>query len=282
MNWDDLRVFITAVRAGSYTAAGPQLNMNRTTVGRRVSALEAALGTSLFRDTPYGFEPTQTGQLLLAAAERMEAEVSALSGQIGIAEPDRAPLRIAGSAGIAAEFLSEIAAFRDANGDMPLELTGAIDAIEAVTHRRADLAIALVRAAPRRLAGIRVATLSQAPYARRGGGSRQAIGWGSEVELTLPRHWTAANILDDPRASRFNSWVAIRQAVRDGLGSAWLWRFAADADAALERIGPPDARYDTGLWLLHRADTPQTAEAAALTQSLAKALTARLSDSQIV
>lgn len=276
MTWDDLRVFITAVRTGSYTAAGPQLNMNRTTVGRRLAAIEAALGTPVFRDTPFGFEPTETGQLLLATAERMEAEMEAFSRRLALSEHNPSPLRIAGSAGIAAEFLGEIAAFRAAHGDLPLELTGAVDAIDAVTHRRADLAIALVRAAPRRLAGRHVATLSQALYARRGGCARQALGWGSEVEQSLPRHWTAANMPDDARTSRFNDWAALRQAVRDGLGSAWLWCFAADIDPELEQIAPPDPRYDTGLWLLHRADTPQTAGAAALTDALEQAIAARV------
>lgn len=280
MNWNDLRVFITAVRTGSYTAAGPLLNMDRTTVGRRIAVLEKALGASLFSDTTFGPEPTRTGRLLLATAARLEAEIELLADQLELNEDIPPPLRIAGSAGMAVEFLSEVAAFHAGHGELPVELTGAVDAIEAVTHRRADLAVALVRAAPRRLAGIQVATLSQALYARRGGGARQPLGWGSEVEQSLPRHWTAANMPDDPRASRFNDWTALRQAVRDGLGSAWLWCFAADADPELERIAPPDPRYDTGLWLLHRADTPQTAGAAALTQTLARAITARLAPAQ--
>lgn len=283
MNWDDLRVFITAVRAGSYTAAGPRLNMNRTTVGRRINALEAALGLSLFRDTPFGPEPTEAGRKLLAAAERMEAEVAALSRQFGVVPVDTAPIRIAGSVGISAEFMPEIAAFCAGSSDIALELTGAIDPIEAVTYRRADLAVALVRAPPRRLAGVQVASLSQALYTRRGGGgSRQPLGWGSDVELALPRHWTAANLPDDQPASRFNTWTELRQAVRDGLGTAWLWCFAADPDEGLERIAPPDTRYDTALWLLHRADTPQTAQAALLTRSLADGMARRIARSQTV
>ncbi|WP_156839591.1 LysR family transcriptional regulator [Novosphingobium aquimarinum] len=280
MNWDDLRVFITAVRAGSYTAAGPRLNMNRTTVGRRINALEAALGLSLFRETPFGPEPTHAGQMLLAAAERMEAEVAAVSRQFGVVPVDTAPIRIAGSVGIAAEFMPEIVAFCANSSDITLELTGAIDPIEAVTYRRADLAVALVRAPPRRLAGVHVASVSQALYARRGGGSRQPLGWGSEVELALPRHWTAANLPDDQPASRFNSWTELRQAVRDGLGTAWLWCFAADPDEALERIAPPDTRYDTALWLLYRAGAPQTAQAALLTRSLADAMGRRIAGAQ--
>ena len=42
MEWDDLRIFLAAVRAGSYSAAAPRLGINRTTVGRRVTVLEEA------------------------------------------------------------------------------------------------------------------------------------------------------------------------------------------------------------------------------------------------
>ncbi len=59
MEWDDLKVFLAAVRTGSYTAAGRLLGINRTTVGRRIDALENALGVSLFQYTPNGPVPTR-------------------------------------------------------------------------------------------------------------------------------------------------------------------------------------------------------------------------------
>ena len=102
-------MFLVAVRTGSYSAAAPVLGVNRTTVGRRIDALEAALGVSLFRDTPAGPEPTPEGKLLLDAATRMEAEVASLAAQLAPEALGGATIRIASSAGIAAEFLAEIA-----------------------------------------------------------------------------------------------------------------------------------------------------------------------------
>ena len=43
MNWDDLRIFLAAVRAGTYLQAGADLGINRTTVDRRIDGLEALL-----------------------------------------------------------------------------------------------------------------------------------------------------------------------------------------------------------------------------------------------
>jgi DNA-binding transcriptional LysR family regulator len=276
MDWDDLRVFLTAVRAGSYTAAGQQLNINRTTVGRRITGLEEKLDVILFRETPSGPEPTPKGALLLAAAARMESHVAALMRALGEGDGDATPIRIASSAGIATEFMADIAGHARDHGGLCIELTNAADPIEAVTQRRADLAIALVRAVPRRLAGVRIGPVSQALYARRGG-ARTPLGWGAEAELALPHHWVSANAPPQGGGtSRFNSFPALRQAVLDGLGSAWLWCFAADAEPALEQLAPPDPRYDSSLWLLHRADTTQSAAATALTRFLGAAVAKRI------
>jgi DNA-binding transcriptional LysR family regulator len=279
MNWNDLRIFLTAVRSGSYSAAGPLLGMDRTTVGRRVAALEATVGTTLFREAPTGPEPTEAGRLLLAAATRMEAEVTAAMRAAGASLGDPAPVRIAGSAGLAALLFDGLA--DDAHAPLAIELVAALDPIEAVTHRRADLGIAMIRATPRRLTGRQVGTVRQAPYAVRGK-RPPPLGWGTEAMLALPRHWAAANDVGEAsRGVRLNGWPAMVQAVRDGLGSAWLPCFLGNADSTLERIGAPDSRFDTGLWLLHRADTPQSDEATALTAALATRIAARL-DAQAV
>jgi DNA-binding transcriptional LysR family regulator len=46
MNWDDLRHFLAAYREKSLAGAARVLGCEYTTVGRRLSALEAALGST--------------------------------------------------------------------------------------------------------------------------------------------------------------------------------------------------------------------------------------------
>lgn len=48
MDWDDLRYFLATMRAGSTAGAARSLGVRHTTVGRRISALEATLGARLF------------------------------------------------------------------------------------------------------------------------------------------------------------------------------------------------------------------------------------------
>ena len=284
MEWSDLQVFLAAVRAGSYTAAGRQLSINRTTVGRRIDALEASLGVPLFDDSPSGPRPTPAGQRLLAAAATIEHEVAAM--QADLAAPDRltGPIRIAASAGMVAEFLPELLEFRRANPASPIELLGELDSLDAVTHRRADLAVALVRVPPLRLSGVQVAVLSQAPYARLDlQGAAPPLGWGHEFDAALPGGPWAANPAGEAaeRAglATFNSWPQLKQAVLAGFGSAVLWCFAANAEPALRQLAPPDPRHNCPLWLLHRAKAPPGPALQTLIAFLQERLSARLKGS---
>jgi DNA-binding transcriptional LysR family regulator len=282
MEWSDLEVFLTAVRAGSYTAAGRRLNVNRTTVGRRIDALEMALGQSLFEETPLGPAPTPAGRRVLRAAEAAEVEIKAMITDLGAVDRREGPLRIAGSAGIAVEFLPEIVQFRKLYPGVAVELLGELDPIDAVTSRRADLGLALVRTPPLRLAGTQVATLAQARYARRDltAGAPQ-LGWGYEVDAALPgSQWTASNPVGEAaeRAGipTFNSWPQLKQATLSGLGSAVLWCFAAEGEPELKQLEPPDPRQDCPLWLVHRGKARPGPALTKFIEFLAVALPKRL------
>lgn len=281
MEWSDLEVFLAAVRTGSYTAAGRQLGVNRTTVGRRVEALESSLGVSLFEQSAVGYSPTECGSRLLAAAEAIEREVMHMMRDIGATDRRIAPIRIVGSGGIATEFLPELAAFRCANPDVPVELLGELDPLAAVSQRRADLGIALVRSPPLRLAGVEVATLVQAPYGRRGAENLDPLGWGFEFDAALPGGaWIVGN--PSGEAAHFaaivtcNNWSQLKSCVLAGLGRANLWCFAGDAEADLERLADPDPRGDCPLWLVHRAKAPPGPGLTRLIEFLRQSIAARL------
>lgn len=285
MDWSDLEVFLSAVRTGSYTAAGRQLKVNRTTIGRRVEALERSLGTPLFDYTALGPAPTPAGVRVLAAAEAVEREVVALLGDLAAPGPSEPALRIVGTAGLAAEFLPEIAAFRRDNPDIAVELLEELDPLAALTQRRADLAIALVRTPPLRMAGVRLGLLRQTSYARRGAGPLPPLGWGFEFGAAIPGgQWTMANPAGDAAQESglvtCNSWPQLKQAVLAGIGHASLWCFAGDAENGLERLADPDPRHDSPLWLLRRAKAPPGPGLSRLIAHLEQVLPVRISQAQ--
>lgn len=82
MEWSDLRIFLAIAREGTLGAAARKIGQTQPTMGRRLRALEAALGHVLFQRTTDGFVLTDEGSTLLAHAERIEAETLALQRQL--------------------------------------------------------------------------------------------------------------------------------------------------------------------------------------------------------
>jgi len=82
MEWGDLRVFLTIAREGTLGAAARKLGQTQPTMGRRLQALEHALGHQLFQRTKDGFVLTDEGAAVLNHAERMEEEALAFQRQL--------------------------------------------------------------------------------------------------------------------------------------------------------------------------------------------------------
>jgi len=82
MDWSDLRIFLAIARAGTLGAAARSSGQSQPTMGRRLRALETAVGHTLFQRTGDGFVLTDEGSALLAHAERIEEEVLAAQRQL--------------------------------------------------------------------------------------------------------------------------------------------------------------------------------------------------------
>ena len=75
-DWNDARLLIACAECGSFARAGALLGIDQSTVSRRISALEAAIGRPLFNRRRSGASPTPAGQALLERARQMEAAAS--------------------------------------------------------------------------------------------------------------------------------------------------------------------------------------------------------------
>ena len=78
-DWDDLRIFLAAARAGSLTAAAARLGIDPATVGRRVARLETSLKSTLLIRSAAGLELTASGARLQDVALEAEAAMEAAS-----------------------------------------------------------------------------------------------------------------------------------------------------------------------------------------------------------
>jgi DNA-binding transcriptional LysR family regulator len=82
MEWSDLRIFLAIARSGTLGAAARSLGQSQPTMGRRLRALEIAVGHALFQRTADGFVLTHEGNAVLEHAERMEEEALAFQRRL--------------------------------------------------------------------------------------------------------------------------------------------------------------------------------------------------------
>src|SRR5215471_7177742 len=82
MEWSDLKIFLAISREGTLGAAARRLGQTQPTMGRRLRALEQAVGHTLFQRTADGFVLTDEGNAVLGHAERMEDEAFAFERRL--------------------------------------------------------------------------------------------------------------------------------------------------------------------------------------------------------
>src|SRR4051812_42617986 len=102
LDWDACRIFLEVARTHSFSSAGRALGLSQPAVGRRIAALEAALGTRLVVRRARDLGLTADGEALLATARRMEEAFSAGLRRVHAdAADDDTPVRVTATEGLA-------------------------------------------------------------------------------------------------------------------------------------------------------------------------------------
>jgi DNA-binding transcriptional LysR family regulator len=141
-DWDDLRIFIAAARAGSLGLAGQRLSIDTATVGRRITRLETALRSTLFIRSPAGLNLTATGAHFLETA--LEAE-TAMEAAARVMQPQgvAGTVRISASEGFGSMIMAPaLPRFAAAHPRLRIELAANAGFLSP-TRREVDMAITL-------------------------------------------------------------------------------------------------------------------------------------------
>lgn len=141
-DWDDVRIFIAAARAGSLGGAATRLGIDAATVGRRVARLESALKSTLVVRSAQGLQLTAAGAQLLQVG--LEAE-TAMDAAGRIAQPDvvAGTVRISASEGFGGVVLAPaLAGLHAARPGLRIELA-ASSGFLSPSRREVDMAITL-------------------------------------------------------------------------------------------------------------------------------------------
>lgn len=246
-----LRSFVAVHTRGSFSAAAEHLGVPRSTVSRAVTALEEALGTSLFQRTTRRVSTTDAG---LALHERVGPTLEALETAV-IDVPDRgeAPsgvLRVTATADVGRIFLTDVVARYVARyPGVDVELHASNTMVDLVKERF-DVAVRLSGKAMRdsslvaRKVGVVKFEIFAAPaYLARAGTPRSGAelarhDWVSMRGIPLVELAQRAGVVvaEGNVRARSNEMLWVRELVRQGVGVAAMPSFVAASDVATGRL----------------------------------------------
>jgi DNA-binding transcriptional LysR family regulator len=285
-DWNDLRYFLACARAGSLAGAGRALKVDQTTVGRRLGALEEALGARLFERKPEGFTLTATGERLIETAQLVEQAAIDLERRATGADARLEGLvRVATSETLSATFLSgALVALHEAHPGIEVQLVTGTTSLNLL-KREADIALRVGQKPTqqslivRRLGAIAWGVYGTRAYLERhpraGAGARfdgdDLIVLDEELSQIPPARWVAERSGGARVALRTNSILTAAAAARGGWGLAALPTFCGGGEPELvlahdELITPVD------VWLVVHPDLQHAGRVRAVLDHLAAAM----------
>jgi DNA-binding transcriptional LysR family regulator len=263
-NWDDARYFLAIHRAGTLSAAGRQLRVNQSTVGRRLELLEAELSVRLFLRTRDGYTLAPAGEQLLPRAERMEDEAHAIGRElVGQQAPLSGTVRVTSTDAFGPRVVAPILAeFHAAYPAVRIELDPD-NRLMDLARREADLSVRFARPAERHLVARKLVDFANAAYcapsyiARRGRPTPPFDGHDFVVDTHegLPEgRWALARAARGRVVARTPSTHVQATLAAAGMGIALLPCYFGDEDPGLVRLAPPDTSVQRTVWLVMHKD----------------------------
>ena len=275
---DDLRLVGAIAEHGSMAGAARALEVDHSTVFRRLNAIEQQLGTRLFERSRRACEPTPAGERLARAARHagealdlarleIEGEDARLSGRIRCTiTPYLAHVLL----------IPLLSRFHDLHPDIRVDLTET-HSIDQLMQREADVALRITGRPPESLIGHRLGSIAMAVY-----GSRERFaGTGDADFATCDWVVQATQISAGPEARwirrhapgarirlRAETGTCVEAGIAAGIGIGVLPCFRADRLPGLMRLSEPVPEMALELWALTRPQLRGVARVRALLANL--------------
>ncbi|WP_299667817.1 LysR family transcriptional regulator [uncultured Ruegeria sp.] len=285
LNWDDLKYFLAIARTGTLRGAADSIQMNHTTLTRRVSVMEERVGSRLFDRSQSGLALTQLGEDLMPYAERVEQEMSAASRVIvgRDAQPSGA-VYVTLPHGLAmTSLMDDFAAFADLYPDIILNMNFTND-IRDLMRREADVSLRVADEVTDDVVGRKLVQMSQAAYCTRdyaerisdnGGEGLHLIGWHEPEDATTAKWVTDSYYPKATLKHRVSELVPLITLAASGLGMAYLACNLGDRHPDLIRAPFQKPMPYRAIWLLLHRDLRNTARVRLFVDFLAERVRSR-------
>ncbi|WP_193336573.1 LysR family transcriptional regulator [Devosia beringensis] len=251
MNWDDVRIFLAVARNGQILGAAKALNLNHATVARRLSALEAALGSTLFTRKTNGSDLSGAGERFLVHAEAMESAMLAASASAGADSRIEGTVRVGAPDGFGVAFLApRLGELTARHKGLRVELVPVPRAF-SLSRREADIAVTLERPREGRLVARKLTDYRLGLYAAQSYLDAQGmpaelaaladhalVGYVDDLLFTASLDYTGEFLRGWRSSLAISSAMGQTEAVRAGAGIGILHAFMAQRDPDLVPVLP--------------------------------------------
>jgi DNA-binding transcriptional LysR family regulator len=262
-NLNDIVLILSLSSNGNMSATARELGVDVSTVSRRVTAAEKALGTRLFVRTDSRFELTEAGAIFVAQGERIHDQI--VSMMLSCSEPST------GMAGLvritAVEFLfdywliNHLPALQAAHPELQISLL-ASDSNLSFTRREADFALRLAR--PTEDAAIRMRKLGDLGFAvyasprfaavpRKEWADQPWISYNEALSHTPEMQWLERLGPDTRKTLRVSNLGTMVRACLAGSGLALMPCLLGSQTDLVRLSKKPETTRE--LWLLSHRDT---------------------------
>ena len=263
MDWSNLEYFLSVARGGSLSKAASKLDVNHSTVARRLDKLESDLNVKLFNRRNKGYELTKHGLALEQEAKVVEEQIfqiqrvfqskeAELSGTLTVTKP------MNGGVNMTSLFCD----FKTHYPDIDIFLKSA-SAHTDLSSQEADLSIQLTNSPPDNLVGKKIGRLPINIY----GSSDyfknlknmdieelEWIVWVDESNVLDMESFIRKNISEPKIIFKTNVYNEVFDYMSAGVGVSLISSFGLPPVHNLKRFMPDKYIFEQDLWLLYHPD----------------------------
>lgn len=273
MDWDHIRYFLELARTGRLQLAAQRINVEYTTVSRRIQALEKSLGQTLFMRERQGYVLTEVGRQLLTQAERMEDAYLQIEQIVGKDANDLSgSVRIGVTEGYGTLFLANhLARLTQLYPHLCIDLV-AVPRLLNLSRREADIVITIERPVKgafiiTKLTDYVLKLYASAEYLAAHAPIKQIddlsehtfVGYIDDLLMSQELNYLHELCHPERVAFRSTSLLGQLEAVKAGVGLAILPVFMAQHEPHLVNVLPDEIQIMRTFWMMMPTDLKDVA-----------------------
>jgi len=282
MNWGNLEYFLAVARTGSLSSASKILEVNHSTVARRLDKLEDQLNIKLFKRHNRGYQLTEHGLALEKEANKVEEQVnkihrvfstqqSELSGTLTISKPMNGGLDLSS---MATEFIKKYP-----NINLNLKSSSKAD----LSLHQVDISIQITNKPNEDLIGTNLGKIPGYIFGEESYIDKikdvDDLDWIVWVDDSgvLDMEERLIRLIDSPKiVIRTNSYSEIIDYMNSGAGVSLISGFGLPENHKLKAYRPDTYKFDNNIWLLYHPDLRDNAKVKAFKEFFIKQFNSRM------